>query len=200
VLCLGFPVGSDFLLRDVRSDLGGPPPIVGEAATVSAVKGADFSRAGVLLLATHGLVGGDAISQLPAVVLTPDSLTAGDAGLLTTSDIAALDLDSIWLAVVAACSTAHAAPDSIDEGLSGLGLAFASAGAKALLLSYWDAEADATRTIIRGVFDRMTADPKLTLSRALENEMHDLQAKKYSTERWAPFVVIGDGTVTLPRQ
>jgi CHAT domain-containing protein len=78
-------------------------------------------------------------------------------------------------------------------------LAFTAAGAKALVLSYWDAEPSATKTLLERMFVLMDGDPNLSISGALAASMKELQQNgQYSPERWAPFVVIGDGTVTLP--
>jgi CHAT domain-containing protein len=175
--------------------------VTGADATAAALRNADLSKTGILLLATHGLLGGDRISRLPAVVLTPDPSNPADSGLFTTEDIAGLNLDSVWLAIIAACHTAGAAPDSLEEGLSGLGLAFATAGAKALVLSYWDAEPSATNKLLQRALALIAGDQNLTLSAALAASMRELRSdKRITPEQWAPFVVIGDGATKLPKR
>jgi CHAT domain-containing protein len=136
--------------------------------------------------------------RVPAIVLTPDPSDAKDSGLFTTKDIAAMNLDNVWLAIIAACHTAGASPDSLEEGLSGLGLAFATAGAKALILSYWDAEPSATEKLLERTLTLINNDTNLSLSDALAVSMKELRNNKYTPEQWAPFVVIGDGTIKIP--
>jgi len=195
VQCLGEAYGANALLRAAHSRFGGAAPVTGEAATVAALRKVDFSKTGVLVLATHGLIGDDAISKLPAIVLTPDPANPADAGLFTTTDIAGLDLDSVWLAVIAACRTAGAAPDAQEEGLSGLGLAFATAGAKALILSYWEAEASATQRLLEKALSLISSGANMSLSAALATAMGELRKDGYTPEQWAPFVIIGDGAM-----
>ncbi|WP_354128261.1 CHAT domain-containing protein [Bradyrhizobium sp. i1.15.2] len=201
VQCLGVAFGATDLLQAAADMFGGSAPVTGMSATTEALRKADFSKTGILVLATHGLVGGDKISQLPAVVLTPDPANPADAGVFTTTDIANMNLDSVWLAVIAGCDTAKAAPDALEEGLSGLGLAFATAGAKALILSYWKAEPSATERLLERTLhlinDGAAQGKKMSLSAALAVAMEELRRNKYTPEQWAPFVVIGDGSIVL---
>ena len=111
-----------------------------------------------------------------------------------------MNLDNVWLAVIAACHTAGAAPNSLEEGLSGLGLAFATAGAKALILSYWDAEPSATEKLLEHMLTLMSNNADLSLSGALAASMKELRKNKYTPEQWAPFVVIGDGSIKIPKR
>ncbi|MHC2283179.1 hypothetical protein ACVME8_009822 [Bradyrhizobium diazoefficiens] len=197
VNCLGKAYGSAALLQATFAMFGGAAPQTGINATVQTFRKADLSKAAVLVLATHGLVGGDKLSKLPAIVLTPDPSDPKDSGLFTTADIADMDLDGVSLAIIAACHTAGAAPDSLEEGLSGLGLAFATAGAKALILSYWDAEPSATEKLLEQALTLMNRD-HLSVAAALTASMSELRKNRYTPEQWAPFVVIGDGTVKIP--
>ncbi|MHC2575850.1 CHAT domain-containing protein [Bradyrhizobium diazoefficiens] len=199
VNCLGKAYGSAALLQATFAMFGGAAPQTGINATVQTFRKADLSKAAVLVLATHGLVGGDKLSKLPAIVLTPDPSDPKDSGLFTTADIADMDLDGVSLAIIAACHTAGAAPDSLEEGLSGLGLAFATAGAKALILSYWDAEPSATEKLLEQALTLMNRD-HLSVAAALTASMSELRKNRYTPEQWAPFVVIGDGTVKIPEQ
>ena len=71
VECLGKAYGSHALLQAAYDMFGGSAPVTGSNATVEALRKADFGKAGVLIFATHGLVGGDKISRLPAVGSRP---------------------------------------------------------------------------------------------------------------------------------
>ncbi|RXH33210.1 hypothetical protein XH94_30485 [Bradyrhizobium zhanjiangense] len=105
------------------------------------------------------------------------------------------------MAVIAGCHTAGAAPDSLEEGLSGLGLAFVTAGARALILSYWDAEPSATEKLLERTLALIKESPstKITLTKALSIAMQELRKDQdhYTPEQWAPFVIIGDGSISL---
>ena len=150
----------------------------------------------IVYFATHGLVSGE-INGLaePALVLTlPERPTEEDDGLLTASEIAELKLNADWV-VLSACNTA-AGDTSGAEGLSGLARAFFYAGARALLVSHWSIEDEATVRITTGVFGRLSKDPSLSRAEALRLAMLDLIDNSANPEDafpafWAPFVVVG---------
>lgn len=200
VQCLGKAYGAQELLAFASRTFQGPAPIAGLDLTKEKIRAADLSNVGILLFATHGLVGGDRYSKIPAIVLSPMPGNNLENGLLSTTEISNLKLDGIWLAIIAACHTAGAAPDSLEEGLSGLGLAFITAGAKALVLSYWDAEASSTLKLLQRFLQLLAEKPELSLSGALAVAMQDLRKDgRYAPDQWAAFVVIGDGTIRPPK-
>jgi hypothetical protein len=101
-----------------------------------------------------------------------------------------------WV-VLSACNTA-AADKPGAETLSGLARAFFYAGARALLVSHWSVDSEATTRLTTSTLAIMKADPKLGRAAALRNAM-----VAYINDRggplnaypafWAPFSIIGEG-------
>ncbi len=189
----------------VAKMLGATPDSVklGARATETNIK--EFSAAGILKearvihFATHGLLTRETKTHLknkaqPSLMLTPPEIASEkDDGLLTASEIAQLNLDAD-LVILSACNTA-AGNKPIAEALSGLAKAFFYAGARALLVSHWYVNSDATVKLITKSFEAQKKDPKLGRAAALRAAMLDLiKSKKYShPEYWAPFIVVGEG-------
>jgi len=131
---------------------------LGEKATETIIK--DLSASGklsdvhVVHFATHGLLAsesslvGSSVAE-PALILTPPAVpTEADDGLLTASEVAQLKLDADWV-VLSACNTAAGETDKPDaQALSGLARAFFYAGARALLVSHWAVDSQATVSLI----------------------------------------------------
>ena len=133
----------------------------------------------------------------PALLLTPpQTATAEDDGLLTASEIAQLKLDAEWV-VLSACNTAAGESDKPGaEALSGLARAFFYAGARALLVSHWAVNSDATVKLITKAFEELKADPRIGRAEALRRSTLALIAagEGYAhPANWAPFVVVGEG-------
>jgi CHAT domain-containing protein len=160
----------------------------------------------VLHFATHGLLPSETGrfakgSVEPALILTPpdkpdDSQAREDDGLLMASEVSALKLDADWV-ILSACNTA--AGGSTDrEALSGLAQAFFFAGSRALLVSHWYVDSDATVGLITKLFQKLASDAKLSRADALRQAMLDLVRTKTAAHPgyWAPFVLVGDGRAT----
>jgi len=144
----------------VAHAIGAPESSVflGEKATETIIK--DLSASGklsdvhVVHFATHGLLAsesslvGSSVAE-PALILTPPAVpTEADDGLLTASEVAQLKLDADWV-VLSACNTAAGETDKPDaQALSGLARAFFYAGARALLVSHWAVDSQATVSLI----------------------------------------------------
>jgi CHAT domain-containing protein len=133
----------------------------------------------------------------PALLLTPPSqATEVNDGLLTASEIAQLRLDADWV-VLSACNTAAGASDKPGaEALSGLARAFFYAGARALLVSHWAVNSEATVRLITKAFAELKADAKLGRAEALRRSMVPLVERGGGYDHpanWAPFVVVGEG-------
>lgn len=89
----------------------------------------------------------------PALVLTrPAVPTDGNDGLLSMEDVLELKLPNTDWVILSACNTAG--DDGSGESLSGLARAFFFADAKALLVSQWSVEDEATRALMIEIFSR----------------------------------------------
>lgn len=180
---------------------------LGARATETTLKALSTSgalaNARVLHLATHGLLAGEtelvaANRQEPALILTPpEHATEQDDGLLTASEVAQLKLDADWV-VLSACNTAAGGSNKPGtEALSGLARAFFYAGARALLVSHWAVNSDATVKLITQAFAELKADPTIGKAEALRRSMISLISRSGDNAHpvnWAPFVVVGGGS------
>jgi CHAT domain-containing protein len=177
---------------------------LGERATETRIKALSangtLARVGVVHFATHGLVAGETAlftkaHAEPALLLTPPKTASEeDDGLLTASEVASLKLDADWV-ILSACNTA--AGDTIGgDALSGIARAFFYAGARALLVSYWYVDSQATVALITRAFETYQANPKTGRAEALRRAMAALikgGGRTAHPEYWAPFVVVGEG-------
>ena len=81
------------------------------------------------------------------------------------------------------------------SGLWGM-LKESMAGARALLVSHWYVDSEATVALITKSFDALKTDPKIGRAEALRRAMKALSASGSRTAHpsaWAPFVVVGEG-------
>lgn len=162
----------------------------------------DLADYGVLVFATHGLIGGDLAGLTePALVLTPpERATVQDDGLLTASEISTLSLNADWV-ILSACNTASGEVDG--EGLSGLAKAFFYAGSRALFVSHWPVVSDAAVKLTTAMFRAQADAPGIGKAeahrRAIHAVMTDADNPMYAHPLfWAPFVVVGDGGTFRP--
>jgi CHAT domain-containing protein len=181
-------------VRTIAKVLGATPEAINlrEAASETRVKSAALREYHIIHFATHGLVAGD-LSGLsePALVLTPPELPSeADDGLLTASEIAALELDADWV-VLSACNTAAGAGEGA-EALSGLARAFFYAGARALLVSHWSVFSAAATQLTTKTFATLAADPRLGRAEAFRRSMLALIEEGQGPSYWAPFVIVGE--------
>ena len=102
----------------------------------------------IVHFATHGALAGQVSDKSePGLLLTPPATPSEeDDGYLTASEIAGLKLDADWV-ILSACNTAAA--DAPNAGaLSGLARAFFYAQARALLVSHWEVNSEATVKLV----------------------------------------------------
>lgn len=196
-------------IRDIAAALGAEPSrdvFLNRAASEKAVFEAALDRRRVVMFATHGLVPGelDGLGQ-PALALSAPGVAGGNGdGLLTQEEILSLKLDADWV-VLSACNTA-AGEGAGTEAVSGLGRAFFYAGARALLVSNWPVETEASRRLMTDLFRRQSAEPGLDKAEALRRAMAAMVDGPGKTDAasgkpvfsyahplfWAPFVLVGD--------
>jgi CHAT domain-containing protein/tetratricopeptide (TPR) repeat protein len=156
----------------------------------------DLAKYRILHFATHGVLAGELDgAHEPGLILTPpESASEEDDGYLSASEVASLKLDADWV-VLSACNTAAGASANA-EALSGLGRAFIYAGARALLVSHWAVDSDATVKLVTGTVAAMAGDATVGRAEALRRAMLTLIDKGGSEAHpayWAPFVVVGEG-------
>jgi len=188
-------------LRALARTLNAAPEtvILGADATETAVRAAALSSTDVIAFATHGLLSGDlrGLSE-PALVLTPpERALPGDDGLLTASEIAAMDIPAEWV-ILSACNTAGGDGRPDAEGLSGLARAFLFAGARSLIVSHWPVRDDAAARLTTDMFALLSDGTPRRRAEALQGAM---QAMLDDTRdptlahpaAWAPFVIVGEG-------
>ena len=151
----------------------------------------------IVHFATHGALAGELKAGAePGLILTPPGeATPEDDGYLSASEIAGLKLDADWV-ILSACNTAAGGAEGA-EALSGMSRAFFYAGARALLVSHWAVNSDATVKLITKTLSTMAADKTVGRSEALRRSMVALiehgELHEAHPAYWAPFVVVGEG-------
>lgn len=190
-------------VRQVGRSLGAPEAIVtGVAFSDDAIRGRpDLADYRVLYFATHGLLPrSDACVPEPALVT---SLGEGESdALLDTSEILNLRIDAD-LVVLAACDTGGAGASTDRTGLTGGGEALGGltramvyAGARALVVSHWSVDSQASVRLMTGMF----ASGAPTLAGALQHAQATLLKDPALAHPyfWAPFTLVGDGARANP--
>jgi CHAT domain-containing protein len=157
----------------------------------------------IVHFATHGTLAGQLSGTTePGLILTPpDVATEEDDGYLSMGEIAGLKLDADWV-ILSACNTAGGADTKEAQALSGLARAFFYAGARALLVSHWEVDSDATVKLITSAVGAMARDKTVGRAEALRRAMLAMidnanktggQPHEAHPANWAPFVVVGEG-------
>src|SRR5262249_10207891 len=134
----------------------------------------------IVHFATHGALKGQVKgSAEPGLILTPPEKGTSDAkalerddGYITASEIAALKL-AADLVILSACTTAGG-PGEDAEMLSGMARAFFYAGARALLVSYWEVGSDAAVKLTTRAFAELTSNPGIGRAEAHRISMREL--------------------------
>ena len=172
-------------------------------ANLQEVLKVDMSNRKVVMFSTHGLVPGelDGLSQ-PALALTnPEVQNLKGDGLLKVDTILTMKLDADWV-VLSACNTAAGEGEGA-EALSGLGRAFFFAGARAILVSSWPVDSEASRKLMTNLFKRYVQEKSISKPRALQlaslnlldEGVPDDKKAKYTYSHplfWGPFTMVGN--------
>jgi CHAT domain-containing protein len=178
------------------------PLITGNDFTENAVETSNLSDYRVVYFATHGLLPTDLQCELQPALLT--SVGTGDNpgdGFLTASEILNLHLDAD-LIVLSACNTGGGDGRG-GESLSGLARSFFYAGARAMLVSHWFVESDATVRTMTELFQKLgqgtdTADALRDAQlEILDDAGGDLPVYWSHPLYWGAFSLVGDGERTI---
>jgi CHAT domain-containing protein len=185
--------------RDIGADIG--EMYLGARATEREVKAmsenGELTQYRIVHFATHGAMAGELDkSSEPGLILTPpDMASEEDDGYLAASEIATLKLDADWV-ILSACNTA-AGNAANAEALSGLARAFIYAQARALLVSHWAVDSNATVKLITSAMREIAGDRAVGRAEALRRAMLTLidkgEAHEAHPSYWAPFIVVGEG-------
>lgn len=177
---------------------------LGKRATKAAIRqmsaSGQLARYRILHFATHGTVAGELEgTRQPGLILTPATDDKADDGYLSANEIAGLRLDADWV-ILSACNTASGVGHAGTEPLSGLARSFFYAGARAVLVSHWEVDSDATVDLVtRTVREAGRADAPTDRAEALRKAMLAMISNGRSHPAyWAPFVLVGDGGVRPP--
>ncbi|WP_027003621.1 CHAT domain-containing tetratricopeptide repeat protein [Hugenholtzia roseola] len=157
-------------------------------ASENAFKNAEATPIAYLHIATHGVV--DAQNpELSKIYFNRADSTSQD-GFLFVGEIYNLKLDT-ELTVLSACQTGLG-KKAKGEGLLGFSRALTYAGAKDLVLSFWNVADESTAVLMRNFYHYLIEE-QLSASEALQKakrqmiENQDFKAPYY----WAAFVLIG---------
>ncbi len=189
-------------LRAMAHSLGAGEDVLylGPRARESMVKALALNQFRTVAFAAPGALAGK-ISGVaePALVLTPPA-TASEAedGLLTTSEIARLDLDAD-LVVLGAAGAGAPGGEAGADWLSGLAQAFVHAGARSLMVAHWPVEREAAAAFTTGMFARRNDGGPRGLARLLQQSALEILNDETRPARfahpmyWGAFTIVGDG-------
>lgn len=127
--------------------------------------------------------------------LPPERARGADDGLLTSEEIATLDLAAADWAVLSACETALG-PSRGGEGVFGLRRAFRLAGAGGVVMSLWKVEDRATAEFMQALYRARLVDGA-DMPTAMRAAMRSVRAARRSRGEslhpsyWAGFVAAG---------
>ena len=162
-------------------------PLIGKNATKSEVL-KQIGSVSLVHIAAHGLM------ETGEIILAPNpsrrsKIPNQEDFLLAMSDVQAVRLQARL--VVLSCS--NSGRGSITaEGVVGIARSFLGAGARSILVAFWEIDNEATMEFMRSFYQQLV-DGKST-SVALHLAMKSLRdSEEFADVRyWAPFVLIGD--------
>ena len=154
--------------------------------------------------ATHGLIRADMEGLAEAaLVLTPVSESdSRNDGLLSASEVADLNLHA-KLAFLSACNTANFDQSLLQGELEGLTTAFAIAGVPTVIASAWPIESRSARLLAESYFRKFfdsesPSSAARSLRMALQEFLREPPTRAHLHPRfWAPFLLYGNGSVTI---
>ena len=191
-------------LTAARQIMGAPAndELLGPAFTTPAVLKQDLRGVRVLHFATHALLPTDLRCQNEPAIVTSGVTGAptANAALLTASDVTAMQLDAD-VVILSACNSGGPNGSTSGESLSGLARAFFYAGARAMLVTHWSVNDQATALLVAGTLARLKAGDPLGLAGAFQHTQQSMLADAGKSLPaaiahpfyWAPFTLVGEG-------
>lgn len=119
----------------------------------------------------------------------PNPSEDGQDGILTAFEVQNMSLENTELVTLSACQSGLGDVVS-GEGVFGLQRAFRVAGAKALLMSLWNVDDEATRLLMTTFYQKWLGG--MSKPDALRAAEAVVRAKFPQPEKWGGFVLIGD--------
>lgn len=156
-------------------------------ANEATIKSQDLSTFDYLHLATHGVADETSPDQSRlALRATPE-----EDGYLYTGEIYMLKLQA-RLAVLSACETGLG-KISKGEGVIGLSRALIYAGAKNLVVSFWNVSDESTALLMENFYSQVLKSNQDSFTEALRaSKLALIRQRTYSAPyHWAPFVLVG---------
>ena len=124
-------------------------------------------------------------------MLPKEQLSEKDDGILTAYEAAGLNLSNTELVVLSACETGLGEMMN-SQGVYGLQRSFMLAGAKAVLMSLWKIDDNATQQLMTHFYRAWLAHPERGKQSALREAEIKLRDQFPQPYYWGAFVLIGD--------
>jgi CHAT domain-containing protein len=164
-----------------------------EAATEEALTAAAASRAGIIHIATHGLIDED-VPDRSGLALT--AAPPRSDGILQMREVYNLRLNAA-LVTLSACQSALG-KEITGEGLIGLSRAFFYAGSNAVIASLWNVNDASTERLMSPFYRSLAAGEPIDRSlQATKLAMLEAGGRFSHPYYWAAFVVTGNGTAAI---
>jgi CHAT domain-containing protein/ankyrin repeat protein len=165
-------------------------------ATENNLKKLNLDSFNSIVFATHATLAGEMNMQSEAsLILSPEFTNNTLDGLLTSSEIARMKINSEWV-VLSACNTARSSSLDSSPTFSGLSNSFLYAGADAVLASHWPVESKSTAEFTKNVFSNLKRGRFLSKSSAYQRTAIQFLKGELSKEYshpfyWSAFELIG---------
>jgi CHAT domain-containing protein/uncharacterized protein HemY len=160
--------------------------LIDERANEAAVKSGRLQDHTIVHLATHGIVD-EENPELSRIFL---QASGTDDGSLFSGEIYSLQLNADLVAL-SACQTGLG-KISRGEGVIGLSRALVYAGAKNIIVSFWNVADESTAELMTEFYRLLLADPKSRYNNNLQKAKLKMIDGKYAAPYyWAPFILIG---------
>jgi CHAT domain-containing protein len=181
-------------VRAVAGVYGSTARVFEQQAAVEAVlTGEEASRAGIIHIATHGLIDAE-LPDRSGLALTA---AGGSDGILQMREVYRLRL-SAALVTLSACQTALG-KEITGEGMVGLSRAFFYAGSNAVLASLWNVNDASTEQLMRPFYERLAGGAPIDGAlRQAKLELLQDGGRFSHPYYWAAFVATGNATAPVP--